>query len=394
MIKRLNLSKALRRSTSGRFIPVIDGLRFFAIMPVILLHASTVFLEYSSLYDYEAVGNTEWLRQAFLTGGAGVFIFFVISGFILTLPFAKHHLEGAEPVSLKRYLKRRLIRLEPPYLLTLTGLFLLLLVLQVQPFDELFPHFMASAFYVHNIVYGTWSTLNPVAWSLEIEIQFYLLMPFLGQVFLLKTNYRRFLLLTLIGLAPLVHELPLDQWHLRVSILGYYQYFLAGILAADLYLQKDFRLNQGLNTILMLVSLPLIFLGKHYGGDYLFSLPLIILVFVLAALRDSYFRGLLENNLITVIGGSCYITYLIHYPLLHFLGRLGLQVGTGNNFTVDILMYLSIVVPVVLIISLVAFVLVEKPFMLMSQGKLRSRLLSLRKRLSKSAASLSQGHTD
>lgn len=386
MVKARNLSKllqrSLQRSTSGRFIPVIDGLRFFAIMPVIFLHASTAFLEYSSLYDYDAVGKTEWLRVAFLTGGAGVLIFFAISGFILTLPFAKHHLEGTNPVSLRSYTKRRLIRLEPPYLLTLVGLFFVHLLLQTESFSELLPHFLASSFYLHNIVYGEWSVINPVAWSLEIEIQFYLLMPLLGQVFLLKKVPRRLLLFALIGLAPLAHMLPLDQWHLDKSLLSHYPYFLAGILAADFYLEKDLRLTWSLNTLLIALSLPLIFVVEHYGGDYRFLLPLVILAFVLASLNGSYFKGFLEHPLVTIIGGACYITYLIHYPLLHLLARVGLYTGAGDNFTADIVVYLLIVVPIVLAISLAAFVLVEKPFMLMSQGKLRGRLQSLWERFS------------
>ena len=160
MVKIRNLSRLFRRSTSGRFIPVIDGLRFFAIMPVLLLHASTAFLEYSPLYDHQAVGETEWLRVASLTGGAGVLIFFAISGFILTLPFAKHHLEGTKAVSLRSYTKRRLIRLEPPYLLTLVGFFFIHLLLQTDSFSELLPHFLASFFYLHNIIYGEWSVIN------------------------------------------------------------------------------------------------------------------------------------------------------------------------------------------------------------------------------------------
>ena len=383
MVKIRNLSRLFRRSTSGRFIPVIDGLRFFAIMPVLLLHASTAFLEYSPLYDHQAVGETEWLRVASLTGGAGVLIFFAISGFILTLPFAKHHLEGTKAVSLRSYTKRRLIRLEPPYLLTLVGFFFIHLLLQTDSFSELLPHFLASFFYLHNIIYGEWSVINPVAWSLEIEIQFYLLMPLIGQAFLLKKVPRRMLLFTFLGLAPLVHMLPLEQWHLSKSLLSHYQYFLAGILAADFYLEKDLRLTRSLNTLLIALSLPLIFVAEHHGGDYRwFLLPLVILVFVLASLNGSHFKSFMEHPLITTIGGACYITYLIHYPLLHLLARMDVYTGGGNNFTADIGVFLLIAVPIVLTVSLVAFVLVEKPFMLMSQGKLRGRLQTLRARFS------------
>ena len=44
----------------------------------------------------------------------------------------------------------------------------------------LLPHLLASLGYVHNIVYGVPSTINVVAWSLEIEVQFYILAPALA----------------------------------------------------------------------------------------------------------------------------------------------------------------------------------------------------------------------
>jgi len=40
-------------------------------------------------------------------------LFFVLSGFIVALPFARHWLEGTAAPDLKRYLLRRLKRIEP-----------------------------------------------------------------------------------------------------------------------------------------------------------------------------------------------------------------------------------------------------------------------------------------
>ena len=349
-------------------------------MPVLLLHASTAFLDYSSFYDAKVVGQENLLRKAFLSGEAGVYLFFVISGFILALPFAKHHLFEADKVSLGNYVKRRLIRLEPPYLLTLTAFFFLhIFVLREQSFGELLPHFITSIFYVHNLAYGYWSTINPVAWSLEIEIQFYILMPLLTKVFALDKNYRRLFLVLLMGMVPLIHNLPLHDWHLQRSILSHYQFFLAGMLAADLYLTNDYRLGKTVNTSIIAVFLPLIFVTMYFRGGYLYVLPFVILVFVLAALHDSHFKSVFENSVIVIIGGACYITYLIHFPLLHLLSTYTSRFSGGNYFTLDVLLHLVFAIPITLFISLIAFLLVEKPFMLMSQGKFEATMLSVKK---------------
>ena len=46
----------------------------------------------------------------------------------------------------------------------------------------LLPHLGASIFYFHSIIYNTFSMINGVAWSLEVEIQFYLLMPAIAYI--------------------------------------------------------------------------------------------------------------------------------------------------------------------------------------------------------------------
>ena len=60
----------------------------------------------------------------------GVLLFFTISGFILGLPFARQYLVAARPVSFGFY-RRRVTRLEPPYLISMLLLFAMGIVLVV-----------------------------------------------------------------------------------------------------------------------------------------------------------------------------------------------------------------------------------------------------------------------
>ncbi|MGH9512920.1 MAG: acyltransferase family protein [Terriglobales bacterium] len=80
------LKHATRETSSGRFIPEIDGLRFFAIGMVILFHVNGYLLAKSSLAGYAAAPHTDWLSQTAFVGFHGVELFFVISGFILGFP--------------------------------------------------------------------------------------------------------------------------------------------------------------------------------------------------------------------------------------------------------------------------------------------------------------------
>jgi peptidoglycan/LPS O-acetylase OafA/YrhL len=131
-------------------------------------------------------------------GYRGVNLFYVISGFILGVPFAEHRLLGQPPVSLPRYFLRRLTRLEPPYVLNLLICAALLLATG-SSIAGLLPHFAASAFYVHNLWYGEQSLINPVAWSLEIEVQFYCLAPLLAVLFSIRSRFWR--MAVLLGLT-------------------------------------------------------------------------------------------------------------------------------------------------------------------------------------------------
>jgi peptidoglycan/LPS O-acetylase OafA/YrhL len=96
------LHKLSRVTSTGKYIPEIDALRFLAIMPVVLLHARN-FLIVKSGDSYSLPPENDWIAQLTAHGHYGVQLFFVISGFVLALPFAAHYLQAAPAVKLKHY---------------------------------------------------------------------------------------------------------------------------------------------------------------------------------------------------------------------------------------------------------------------------------------------------
>jgi peptidoglycan/LPS O-acetylase OafA/YrhL len=359
----------LLRKTSGRpVIKEIDGLRAVAIIAVLLSHfnlhlTKAMGLDETFLYSQPV---SRFLELC----GNGVSIFFCISAFILSIPFIEHYLYNKPAVVLKQYYLRRLTRLEVPYLLVLTVFFFFQLLMMNESFRESLPHYVSSFFYSHNIVYGRRSIINPVAWTLEIEVQFYLLLPLMVKIFLLNAvEIRRMLLLTLIISCGFIYakcDSAFIDAHLQYSIFAYLPVFLIGFLIADLYLQyKQLLLNQSiLWDAVFIVGFILV---VYCNGDTRFYMQWLEYISY-PMLFIGMFKGTLTNKLFTtnwlmLIGTMCYSIYLLHYAILYFLVDNISSRWLSNNYYQDLLLQGMIVLPIVLIISLAFYQLVEKPCM-------------------------------
>jgi len=227
-----------RITSTGSFIPEIDGLRFIAIISVVLMHIST-FINVKDLNKYSDIIDYSCLKNIIAHGHFGVQLFFVISGFILGLPFAKYFIANEKKVNIKNYFLRRLTRLEPPYILIMTILlFSLVFFSKSIDFNNGIKSYFASIIYSHNFIYGigVFPKLNDVAWSLEIEVQFYTMAPIMAYIFSIKSPSLRRLIFVLIGLFSLFLanfiSLPF------ISLINYLAYFIIGFLLADLYVSK------------------------------------------------------------------------------------------------------------------------------------------------------------
>ena len=360
------LTLLARETSSGALVPEIDGLQFLAILAVVLFHMWGNFQHHAA--GIVAIPNWFAVPGHMLGNGFyGVQLFFVISGFVLGLPFARQHLRKGRPVSLAAYFKRRLFRLEPPYLINLCLLFVLsaLILGRIDP-AKTYGNLLASMAYVHNVIYGDGSRINYVAWSLEIEVQFYILAPLLARVFRIgDIRARRALLLIAIVTATVVSTFVIDArmpW--KLTICDNLQFFLTGFLLADLYLTSwDAAPNRPLLVDAgAIVAVAVLGLGlASYAHIFQLLLPAIMFVIVYSAFRGEFCRRMFGNPWIYTIGGMCYTIYLYHFFVVGFLGHGRLL--WSSLFIIDLLLQTSLTLIAVLVSSAVLFVLFEKPFM-------------------------------
>ncbi len=355
--------------SKGSFIPEIDGLRFIAIASVVLYHLNGFLLE-KDTSSYKVEYDFDMINKILSAGHLGVPLFFVISGFILARPFAQMRINNGSKINIKNYFIRRVTRLEPPYILIMTILlFGTVYVAKVVSLSDGIVSYFASITYTHNFFYGkeTFPLLNTVAWSLEIEIQFYLLMPLLANIFVIKKDNKRRTAIMMLALLFLI--LDLDELMPFRSIINYMHYFLIGLLLADIYvcsIQLEKIKYAAIISILSFIVVWLIELIEPSSAlaSIIFSVIQIIAISVfyyLVIIHRSI--RLLANPIITNIGGMCYTIYLLHYPLISMIGNPLMKINFSNNSLVKTLACSSILLFVVMIFSASYFLLIERPCM-------------------------------
>jgi peptidoglycan/LPS O-acetylase OafA/YrhL len=373
---RFNLK---RKTHSTSFIPEIDGLRFFAIITVVLFHLNTALskvMGYTSIEGINLLGGKEncyqvgwWLVRLDL----GVKVFFAISGFVLALPFVRRALlnEGRE-ISIKDYFVRRLTRLEPPFVVSLVLFFMVHLFVLHEKSSELWPHFWAGLGYMHGLVFGSPNPINPVTWSLEVEAQFYVLVPLLfWLLFKLKQlGLRLGLILLLAGLSVYLkgYFFSAGNQYLSASILAYFINFCMGILFAFLFVtDKSNWLKNKSYLFDILGCVCVFFIFYFYKPQHVWFNNVLFNVSVFG-LMVTAFKGKIWNYFYTrpwvyIIGGMCYSIYLLHYAFFHFLIPITSKICFGQGYVVDYILQILIAVPVMLCVSIIFYVLIERPCM-------------------------------
>lgn len=372
-LKHLNewLLKRLSRVTrSGRVIAEIDGLRFIAIFSVFMFHLQGNTIEKLGLSREGMSALSSFVEAVLRQGSFGVQLFFAISGFILAIPFARTAFGKRAPVHLKAYFLRRVTRLEPPYIINLLVFFALLVAYRGFVAADLTPHLLASMIYQHNIVYNVGSAVNSVAWSLEIEVQFYVLMPIFALVFRISNVvFRRGVLVGAMLVLGALASVVLDNHDsvLRLTLLGQAHYFAVGLLLADVYL-ASWNSEPTKNTtwdvvgLIAWIGIPSTLIGLQ-GLSSNLLLPILILCAYMGTFRGKRLSRMLSSRWIVVIGGMCYTIYLYHYLVISFVSGFTASFAVGTSFIANVLVQMLLIGPAVLVVGSLLFAAFERPFM-------------------------------
>ncbi|MGX5851263.1 acyltransferase family protein [Mesorhizobium sp. PL10] len=350
------------QSRSGEgYIPAIDGLRAIAVLAVLLYHL-----------------NGSWLPGGF----AGVDIFFVISGFVVTLSVKDRDFSSI-PGLLSFFYARRILRIAPALVAMLlffaivTNLFIPNAWLSdINRKTALLAFLGASNIWLagrDNAYFDPRAEFNPFThtWSLGVEEQFYLLFPFLMALTVVqglkRSGSHTFWLAVTVSLASLLvcaeatrsnlqfafYQIPSRFWELGVG--------MALALSVSSWRRSIVSLPrfgvEGIGFIGVAAVAASLLLTDASGFPYPWALfPVLGTAAMIAAVAvrsDTALATALASRSSTFVGRISYSLYLWHWPVF-VLARW--TVG------LDTLSVRLTAVAVAVIFAIASYEFIEKPF--------------------------------
>jgi peptidoglycan/LPS O-acetylase OafA/YrhL len=288
----------------------LDGLRCIAISTVILFHYFSRWTPPRNLENLYPYGNA--FSALFQYGGYGVQLFFIVSGFVITMTLYR----CASPVE---FGVRRFARLWPAMALCSVLTLLLTRVIPNHSFHVSAMGLIPSvAFFDPDLLNkifhtGRFEWIDRAYWSLFVEVRFYFLAALVyycrKERFAANSYLFGRIILALSLVASLLHIQKLDAALSLFFISGYLPWFLIGIAFFLRENKIEERLRAGLFSVGVLSLLGNAALNRSYlEAGLAMGIPLLFL----AASRVSVLNRILSRRLLTGVGAASYSLYLLH----------------------------------------------------------------------------------
>jgi exopolysaccharide production protein ExoZ len=291
----------------------IQYMRAIAVLLVVFHHA---------MWKGEVYSGAPWDWYNF--GGAGVDLFFIISGYIMCYSTSRRK------TNIYQFLKARLIRIMPLYWI-LSGVALVIYLLMPDKVNS--SGGATSIFHSFTLLPSSSKYLIQNGWTLSYEFFFYFIFS-LGLIFSTTKKY----LLPAVVLTVLVilgQVFKPDNVYLEFITSSFLLEFVMGITIFSL--TQKYSLPKKLAIALCLLAISLLVYLSHGGEstnrivDY--GIPCLLFSFGLVNL-ESYLQKHKHNQLSKILGkisDSSYSTYLIH-PFFLVIASIILSKSSLTNF--------------------------------------------------------------
>lgn len=264
--------------------------------------------------------KAHYVRQLCSYGWSGVEMFFIISGFIIPYSMYKNHYKQSEFGSL---MLRRIVRIEPPYLLSI-AIFIVLNYLiyftpiyrgsgTVAPMD--WWNVLGHIGYVNAFTGKPW--LTAVYWTLAVEFEYYIAISLLFPLIVHTNNAIRRVthagLLLIAAYAMMRYAVPANAPLYNGHLPVFLPYFLMGIvlfmLRCNIIAKKEFfTLIAGSILVLLLfekVNAPLLIgisLISLYAIHYIKNVPKFFIFLGMVSYSLYLTHSLVINRIVVLLG--------------------------------------------------------------------------------------------
>ena len=360
-----------------QYLIELECLRGVAILLVFFFHAYGISLG-------KQVGTGNIFLSYIISGNTGVTLFFVLSGFLLSLPWLKHR-NGARHSSpnISNYFIARALRIVPLYLAWV--------LLAIIASGDVLTGLKAAIFlYVGYDIFP----YSVVWWTLSTEVQFYLALPLL--FWALSHSQLTRILLALLAVTWLA--LYLDFFVLgnegkrelsyleSKSLFGRLPAFLIGIASAWVYLNPTIKhltrdprwSGKVIATALLIALFTVLGLVLQHAADmgdrkaerlwhihHTYEALLWAGLMLALLLGRPLGRQLVVNRWLAMIGKLSYSLYLVHVPILFYLIYPYKQTLGADQYIASHWLY---IIPagallLCLLLSVATYRLIETPFL-------------------------------
>lgn len=336
--------------------PEIDGIRgylgFF-----VFLHHGYIWHNYLKTNLLESPKSNLFNHL----GQTSVVIFFIITSFLFVTKLIKTKNVG---FNWKKYIISRFYRLFPMYIFSIFIIFICIAYLtNFKIKDTLINNFRSSLSWVFFNINGP-TNINSleniflinsgVAWTLQYEWMFYLLLPMLALVLKIRVDYKIIIYFTLAFLLILF---------INKSSLKNFIPFLGGMICAIISINQKIstQLKHFKFTIIAIALLTISIYNFNSGKNII---PVITSTFLLLIVANhNSFSGILSNQFTRKLGQITYSIYLIHGIILFIAFRFIIGFKKAAQLTeFEYWNVIAICIIPIILISKLTFKYIELPF--------------------------------
>jgi len=338
----------------------LDSLRAIAAIVVVTGHVELV---KSTMFHLPAA------FKMMPSGHIGVVLFFVISGFLITMLLLREK-STYKKISIKMFYIRRILRIWPLYY------FVVLVSALIFSYNPSFSVWLWSLTLLPNIgiISGNAWSVSPQIWSIGVEEQFYLVWPTLIKY--IKKQLLIVLIIIAIGYTILPHAMlfiinrtGLDHSTLSLYINKFFEtakfncMAMGGILAC-LVNRNDKILNllrkKVISFFVMIIPFVVWFLNIEfsYFTDEVMAVLFCLLIAVVTSKKYQFF----DNPVMNYLGSISYGLYMYHFIIISLAIKFINPLFQDNFILANILLYSTTIIATVLI-SAISYHTLENYFL-------------------------------